>query len=230
MNLVIVDGYLGAGKTLAMTLLSLYFQSLSNCALYSNYGVTGAKEFTHYQDFLKIAHESSSLVLLDEAHTDLDARNFNTNSVKFFTHLIFYLRKLRCTLMLATPSIENLDSRVRAIANLYIHVTKNKNYFYYDCFDMQAGKYLKRYRIRQADAFQAAAMAYDTFNMVLPVTFPEDRKEFHSFITELKATSNEFYLNSDSLGEVTRPQGEGTEPSVIAVQQMYESGDYAAVV
>jgi hypothetical protein len=213
MNLAIIDGYLGAGKTLAMTLLSLYFQEQSGCALYSNYGIKGAKEFSHYEDFLLIADEPSSIVCLDEAHTDLDSRNFNTNAVKFFTHLIFYLRKLRCTLMLATPSIENLDSRVRAIANLYIHVTKNKSYFLYDFYDLQSGKYLKQYRIKQIDAFVCASMAFDTFNMVLPVTFPEDRKEFTSFLSVLKEKSNEFYLQLDEAERMQTPSA-GLKPVI----------------
>jgi hypothetical protein len=197
MNLVIIDGYLGAGKTLAMTLLSLYFQGLSDCALYSNYGVKDSKEFTHFRDFLTIANESSSIVCLDEAHTDLDSRNFNTNSVKYFTHLIFYLRKLRCTLMLATPSIDNLDSRVRSISNLYIHVTKDKNFFFYQVYDMQGGRFLKEYRIKQKDAFFCSSLSYDTYNMVLPVEFPTDRNEYHTFVKELKQTSNDYYTMLD---------------------------------
>lgn len=194
MNLVIIDGYLGAGKTLAMTLLASYFQGLSNCALYSNYGIAGSKKFDHYEDFLQIADENSTIVCLDEAHTDLDSRNFNTNAVKFFTHLIFYLRKLRTTIMLATPSIDNLDSRVRGIANLYIKVTKDKKFFLYDFYDVQSLKYLKRYKIRQADAFVIASMAYDTFNMVLPVEFPQDRNIYNDFVKTLKEKTNEFYL------------------------------------
>jgi hypothetical protein len=229
MNLVVIDGYLGAGKTLAMTLLSLYFQELSGCALYSNYGVKGSKEFTHYKDFLRIAEEKSTIVCLDEAHTDLDARNFNTNAVKFFTHLIFYLRKLRCTLMLATPSIENLDSRVRAIANLYIQVQKDKKYFRYYFYDMQSGRFLKKYKIKQQDAFVCASMAYDTYNMVLPVTFPEDRKEFHEFLPILKQKSNEYYLQGVQSGADRPPAGDA-KLSHLDVQKVYASGDYSAVV
>lgn len=230
MNLIIIDGVLGAGKTLAMTLLSEYFAGLSGCAVYSNYGIKGSKQFTHYRDFLQIAEEKSTIVNLDEAHTDLDSRNFNTNAVKFFTHLIFYLRKLRCTLMLATPSIENLDSRVRGIANLYIHVDKNRTHFIYDFYDIQSQRFLKRYKIKQADAFICAEMIYDTYNMVLPVTFPDDRKEFNSFVTELKHRSDDYYYLHSSLGEARQTPSVSAEPTVDDVQMLYQSGQYAAVV
>ncbi|MCG7218199.1 hypothetical protein MF069_36485 [Paenibacillus mucilaginosus] len=204
MNLAIIDGFLGAGKTLGMSLLSLYFQSQSNCTLYSNYGLAGSKEFTHYEQFLDVAKEPSSIICLDEAHTDLDSRSSTTNVVKYFTHLIFYLRKLRCTLMLSTPSIENLDARVRLIANLYVMVSKDKKYFYYDMYDMQKLRHLKRYKIRQADAFSVAAKAYDTYNIVLPVEFPSEKKEFNEFLPILKKATNDYYSfrqdDSDALG------------------------------
>jgi hypothetical protein len=215
MNLGIIDGYLGAGKTLAMTLLSLYFQEKSGCALYSNYGIRESKEFNHYEDFLKIADESSSIVCLDEAHTDLSSRDFNTNSVKYFTHLIYYLRKLRCTLLVATPSIDNLDSRVRGIAHLYIHVTKNKTHFLYDFYDLQSGRFLKQYRIKQKHAFICASMAYDTYSMVLPFTFPDDRKQFNEYLVRLKEKSDEFYVHQQE-GEDRRTLFAGNEPISLA--------------
>lgn len=218
MNLGIIDGFLGAGKTLGMTLLSLYFQEQTNmkngfhsCTGYSNYGVKGFKEFTHYRDFLDVARQHSSIICLDEAHSDLDSRNFSTNHVKFFTHLVFYLRKLRTTLFLATPSIDNLDSRVRSIANLYVHVSKDKKYFYYDMFDLQAGRHLRRYKILQDKAFEAAAKAYDTYNMVLPVEFPSDKKLFDEFVRELKVVSEDYYL-SRRLGAALPLTAAGAQP------------------
>lgn len=194
MNVAIIDGYLGAGKTLGMTLLASYFQSLSNCALYSNYNLRNSKAFSNFSHFLDVCKETSSIICLDEAHSDLDARNFNTNAVKFFSHLIFYMRKIRATIFLATPGIDNLDVRVRSLCNLYIKVTKNKTHFEYTMYDMQSGRYLKRYRIKIEVAKEIASMLYDTYNMVTPMEFPEDRKEFKDFINTLKITSDEYYL------------------------------------
>lgn len=194
MNIVIIDGYLGAGKTLAMTILASYFKELSGCALYSNYGVKDSYAFSNFRDFLHVAEQSSSIICLDEAHSDLDSRNFNTNAVKFFTHLVFYFRKLRTTMFLATPSIDNLDSRVRGICNLYCHVTKNKDHFFYDMYDMQSLKFLKRYKIKRDSAYALATGLFDTYNMVLPVEFPSDRNEFNNFVKELKTVSENYYI------------------------------------
>lgn len=236
MNLMIIDGYLGAGKTLGMTLLSLFFQKMletetknySTCTLYSNCGITGSKEFDNYKQFVDVAMQPSSIIALDEAHNDLDSRNFNTNSVKFFTHLVFYLRKIRSTLILATPSIDNLDSRVRAIANIYCMVSKDKKNFYYDMYDMQRLRHLKRYKIPKEIAFQAAALAYDTYNMVLPVEFPQERKEFLQFISELKQVNHDYYAVK-GYGGASKPKASVATPNNI-IQPAYRGSLYVSAI
>lgn len=201
-NVVILDGIMGAGKTLGMTLLTKHFQRKSGCALYSNYGIYDSKPFHSYLDFMSVAKESSSILALDESHTDLDARNFNTNSVKFFTHLVFYLRKIRCTVFLATPLINNLDGRVIGVGNLYCRCSKDKEYFYYDLFDLQSGRHLKRYRIKREKAYALGASYYDTYSMVTPMEFPSERADFKTFLTELKETSEEFYRQRQARGGI----------------------------
>jgi hypothetical protein len=209
-NVMIVDGYLGAGKTLGMSILAKYFQIKSGCSLYSNYGLENSYPFDNFTDFFHVAQQSSSIICLDEAHTDLDARNFNTNAVKFFTHVLFYLRKLRTTIFLSTPSIDNLDGRVRAICNLYCHVSKNSNCFFYDMYDLQRGIHLRRYKIRKEAAFQIGTGIYDTYNMVSPLEYPEDRAAFNQFIVMLKELSGNYYKGAATVGHPTpsdRPEG-----------------------
>lgn len=193
MNVAVIDGYLGAGKTLAMSILASYFASRSNCTLYSNFGLKDSKEFSSFDTFLDISMQPSSILCLDEAHSDMDSRNSTTNQAKFWSHLMFYLRKMRCTVFLATPGIENLDSRVRLLCNLYIHVTKTKTHFLYDMYDMQSGRFLRRYKIAQESAFIIANGIYDTYKMVLPVEYPSSKEEFQNLLTELKETSDNYY-------------------------------------
>lgn len=195
MNVVILDGIMGAGKTMAMTLLCKYFESKSGCTLYSNNGIEGSLPFTHYRDFLHVAQQPSSLIALDESHSDLDARNFNTNAVKYFTHLVFYFRKMRTTMFFTTPLLDNLDSRVRGVCNLYCRCTKDKRNFYYDMYDLQAGKHLKRFTIDQKKAFQIVENFYDTHSMVTPLEWPSERADFTKFLHELKESTDLYYAN-----------------------------------
>lgn len=209
MNVAVIDGYLGAGKTLAMSILAEFYRQRSGCALYSNYGIRRSFAFEHYNQFLELTQHYSSIVCLDEAHTDLDSRSFNTNVAKFFSHLMFYFRKLRTTVFFATPDIENLDSRVRSICNLYIKADKDKHYFYYTMYDMQRMKFLKRYKIKKDNAFLIASNIYDTHNIVTPIEFPQDKKEFTELIIKLKELNNEYYMNT---GEADRLRDEQAKP------------------
>lgn len=195
MNVFILDGIMGAGKTLAMTLLCKYFQYRSGCALYSNNGIVGSHPFTHYNDFLHVVEQPSSLIALDESHNDFDARNFNTNAVKFFTHIVFYFRKMRTTMFLTTPLLDNLDGRVTGVCTIYCRCKKHKDVFQYDMYDLQSGKFLKRYTINKEKAFQLVGNFYDTHSMVTPMEWPNDRSDFKTFLHELKAKNDRYYEN-----------------------------------
>lgn len=193
MNFMVFTGYLGSGKTLGATIFALYYQQKSGCALYSNNGITGSKPFTKLDDFKSIAQEESSILVLDEAHMDLDARSFNSNHVKFFTQLSYYLRKLRCTLIITSPSFSDLDSRIRNITNVLAFVTKDKTHFHYELVDIQSTKHLKNMRIKKDNAFKISEHYFDTAAMVTPVDVPAKKDDFLDFLDELKLISENYY-------------------------------------
>ena len=193
MNVFVFTGFLGSGKTLGAVLYAKKYQALSGCALYSNIAIEGAKPFYSLETFKEIAQESSSILLLDEAHMDLDARSFNTNHVKFFTQLSYYLRKLRCTLFITSPNFADLDSRIRGITNILAIVSKSKGKFFYDMYDIQSGKFLRTYQMEQQKAFYVAGNLYDTYAMVTPVIVPDRKDGFLDFLNELKGISENYY-------------------------------------
>lgn len=197
MNIVVFEGNLGAGKTNGMVILSKYIQQQSNnnVTLYSNFGVKDAKDFTSLYDFYDVCEQPSSIVMLDETHVDLDSRSFSSNHVKYVSQTSFYLRKMRCTLMLTSPLFENLDSRIRGITNILVHVSKDKKYFYYDFYDPQSERYLKTLKVNQQSAFQLSL--YDTNNIVVPLEVPEKKPEFDKFLIELKDKVNSYYSLTD---------------------------------
>lgn len=192
MNIVVFEGYLGAGKTLGASILAKYYQEKSGCTLYSNYGLAGSKPFTRMEDFLDVAQQPSSIIVWDECHVDLDSRSFSSNHVKFLTQIAFYLRKMRCTLIITSPMFENLDSRIRGITNILVQVQKGKEYFYYPFYDIQSGKYLKTKKIKKEDAFRIASDIFPTYAMVTPIEVPSKKEEYESFLHVLKQTSDNF--------------------------------------
>lgn len=201
MNFMVFQGYLGSGKTLGATIFSKFFQEESGCALYSNCGIADSKPFTSLDDFKKIAQESSSILVLDEAHMDLDARSFNSNHVKFFTQISYYLRKLRCTLIITSPSFDDLDSRIRGVTNILATVTKSRDYFTYTLYDIQSERYLKNYKINKSQALSIASQLYDTAAMVTPIAIPESKQGYNEFLEELKFIAENYHVMKE--GEPT---------------------------
>lgn len=194
MNFWAFQAPLGYGKTLGASIFALHYKQQSGCALYTNYGLKGSKPFTDIQDFKLIAMESSSILVLDESHMDLDARSFSTNHVKFFTQLSYYLRKLRCTLIMTTPSFSDIDSRVRGITNILMNVKKDSKYFYYETWDVQSVKYLKTTRIKKEFAFQIAEHYFDTNNFVTPIEIIGDRNDWKEYLNELKLIAESYHI------------------------------------
>lgn len=193
MYLMGFDGRLGAGKTAGMSIFAQHYRQKTGCTLYSNYGLKHSKLITSFDMFLDVAQQPSSIICLDEAHTDLDSRSGNTNVAKYLTHMIFYLRKLRATLMFTSPNIGNIDARVRAIMDVYCSVSKDKQYFHYDMFDLNAERFLKSMRIKKEKALGIMDQVYDTHKMVVPMSFPDTKDEYNRILNLLKSISDDYY-------------------------------------
>lgn len=199
-NFIVFDGQLGSGKTLGAVLFANYLKSKSpDTVLYSNFDMKGAKSFTSLDDFFEVAQNPSSIIVLDEAHVDLDSRSFNTNHVKFLTATSFYLRKIRATLIMTSPLFENLDSRIRTITNVLVLVSKDKNYFYFEMYEPSNMKYLTTKKVRQEKAF--SLNLYDTNAIVSPLEMPSKKDEFDQFLFDLKEITLDYY-NTKQTGRV----------------------------
>lgn len=200
MNFIVFEGALGSGKTLGAVIFANYIQSLSSdVSLYSNFGMNNAKKFDSLYDLYELSQNFSSVVVLDEAHIDLDARSFNTNHVKFLSQTSFYLRKLRTTFIMTSPLYENLDSRIRGITNMLVKVYNDKNYFYYEMYDVQSNRYLQTMKIKKSIAFDLDL--YDTNAIVSPLEMPESKVKFDEFLIELKRLTEQYYNSIQSEGQ-----------------------------
>lgn len=191
-NVVAFEGQMGNGKTLGQSILAKILQAETGCTLYSNYGLKGSKPFTSFNDFLDVAVQPHSIVCLDEVHNDIDSRDFNTNAVKYFSHIAFYLRKMRCTLFMTTPLFENIESRVRGVTNIVVSVSKDKNYYYYPFYDWQSMKPLKVKKVKKELAHMVANEIFDTYAMVTPLEYPENRQEFKKLLEDLKLANTQY--------------------------------------
>lgn len=194
-TLIMMDGRMGSGKTVGMSILALKWQAQSGCTLFSNYGLKGSVPFTSFEDFKKVAVQPSSIICLDESHIDLSNRDYALNSVKFFTNMIFFLRKMRCTLMMTSPLFENIDSKVRDVTNIYIHVSQKNGFLNYDYYDVEQSTYIKSNKLNLDIVKKIGSEIYDTFEMVIPLEYPKTREEYLKIMNEVKVLNKNFMLN-----------------------------------
>lgn len=187
----VFQGNLGEGKTSAMSILAHYYASRArrlgiDVQLFANYGLKGARRLTHYTDFFKVAEAESSICLLDEAHTSLDSRLFQKGSNIYLTQFFFYLRKLRSSLFMTTPSIRNLDSRIRALCNILVDCYKTPAGFIYYIYDYQGGRLLNRKFLPMYKAQEIWAVGlYDTNQIITSIEFPATERQFKQFLEQI---------------------------------------------
>lgn len=192
MYLVVFDGLMGSGKTLAMSLLASYLHKKHDLIVYSNYSFYGSKEFNSFYNFLDIARETKPvLLLLDEGHIDLDSGDFSTNAAKYFSHLFFYFRKLNCRLFITTPIFSNINTRFRALCSILVSCSSFSDFFIFNIFDVQRNVFLKQIKIYKEHAFSYSQSVYDTNSIVAPIVFPANRLEFTELLSSIKSELEE---------------------------------------
>lgn len=201
MELFAFQGNRGMGKTLGMVLYAKYLQEHTGCSLFSNFPFVGSNEFYSFDDFKKVAECKHSVLMLDECHNDLDARDYASSKVKYLTHMIFYLRKLRCTMFLTTPLFRTISKQVRDVTNIVVCCSKDSNFFFYDFYDNERAAFLKRRKILRQKAFDLCESVYDTNSIVEPLIFPDNKNDFLKLLSEIKqinATHNQASASSQN--------------------------------
>lgn len=198
MYLWVFQGNLGDGKTFGASVLAHYFQTKASAAgvpveLYSNYGLKGSKPLDNYKDFYNVARSPNSIGIMDEAHVNLDSRLFARGSNIYMTQFFFYFRKLHHTMFLTTPSIRNLDSRVRNLTNILVDCRKAGKSFVYNVYDYTGEKLLRRLYLPAIRVKQLFTLnLYNTDNIVRNVQFPSTEREFDKFLTQIIKVRDEF--------------------------------------
>lgn len=185
------QGNLGEGKTFGASVLAHYFAARAKklgvpVDLYSNYGLKGARDLMTYKDFFKVARSPNSIVVLDEAHVNLDSRLFGKGANIYMTQFFFYLRKLRCSLFMTTPNIRNLDSRMRMLTNILVVCNKWGGGFRYSFYDLQGERLIRTaYLPRHVAQEIFKCKIYDSHAIVRNIDFPSNERAFDSFLEKI---------------------------------------------
>lgn len=200
-----VQGLLGAGKTTTASFLAHYYKNRvkargGDIQLFSNYGLRGAHEMAHYNDWLTVADVHGSIIVWDEAQTNFDARQFSSSDNIFATQLLNYCRKMNSVQIMVAPNFGNIDRRIRQLTEVLINVVKvgNKG-IRLEYFDYQAGngesslgkflhsRFLPTSKVRRIHSLYL----FNTFRMVRGFPMPSTARKQNEFWAELEDHHNE---------------------------------------
>ncbi|HER2159154.1 TPA: hypothetical protein VJS26_001763, partial [Streptococcus pyogenes] len=81
---------------------------------------------------------------------------------------------------------ENIDSKVRAVTNFYVHVSKSNGYLNYYYYDVEQASFLRQDRLSLEKVAKIGEEIFDTYEMVTPLDYPKSRPEFELIMGEVK--------------------------------------------
>lgn len=190
---ILFEGGLGAGKTFGMVLLAFYFKEQAekqgaSVKLFSNFEVRDSQMLEHFTDWYDVAAAHGSICLWDEAHMAFSNRQWSRHGNEIATQVMMYTRKMQSLQMYATPSINNVDSRIRQIIELLVtmrQIPKKGFRFYFR--DYQTGEHLRTVFFPMWKAEKIFKLnLYDTHGIVRSFPLPRTEKESEQFFDKLE--------------------------------------------
>lgn len=118
-------GFMGSGKTLNMTKWAILLSETSGRPIYANYHINHPK-FRYFKDFSELDQVRHAIICYDEIHVDFDSRAWDRGKQQKFTHWFTQTRKMFCSFLYTTQSIDQLEKRVRNNTQWLFCCSKNK--------------------------------------------------------------------------------------------------------
>ncbi|TRM08813.1 ATPase [Lentibacillus cibarius] len=194
---IFIQGGLGSGKTFMMSLLAHYWKQKTeknggHVSLFSNYELADSFPMTHYTDWYKVAEAQGSIICWDEAQMAFSNRKWSKYGQGIATEVLMFTRKMQSVQIYCSPSINNVDSRIRQIVEILITMRKVGNSGFQLHFkDYQTGQFMHTQFIPMWKAKRVFKLQlYDTFNMVHSFPLPSTEKQGNEFFENLHDIHN----------------------------------------
>lgn len=194
---IFFEGGLGAGKTFGMVLLAHHLKMQAEARgatieLFSNFDVKDSRMLEHYEDWYEVAQAHGSICMWDEAHMAFSNRQWSRHGNEIATQVMMYTRKMQAVQIYASPSINNVDSRIRQIIELLVTMRYIPNKGFRFLFrDYQTGEILRTAFFPMSKAKKIFGLnLYDTHQMVRAFPLPSTERESSKFFDELERIHN----------------------------------------
>lgn len=192
MHHMFIQGGLGAGKTFIMSLLAHHWKERvkangGHVELFSNYGLKDSYPMTHYTDWYKVAEAQGSIICWDESQMAFSNRKWSRYGQGIATEVMMYTRKMQSIQLYASPSINNVDSRIRQIIEVLVTARKiGDRGFQLHFVDYQTGQFIRTVFFPMYKAKKIFQLnLYDTYNMVQGFPLPSTEKQGEDFFETL---------------------------------------------
>jgi len=193
-----IQGPLGAGKTLMMSLLAHHWRNKviaqgGDVKLFSNYGLKDSYPMTHYTDWYEVAAAQGSICCWDESQMSFSNRKWSNYGAGIATEVMMFTRKMKSVQMYCSPSIQNVDSRIRQIVEVLVNVRKiGDKGFTLHFTDWQTGEFMHKQFFPMYKAKKVFKQnLYDTFNMVQGFPLPTTEQQGREFFEKLEQIHDE---------------------------------------
>lgn len=196
MHHIFFQGGLGDGKTFAMSLLAHWWKEQvekkgGKIDLYSNYGLKDSTPMINYKDWYEVAESQGSICCWDEAHMAFSNRAWSKHGQGIATEVMMYTRKMQSVQMYCSPSINNVDSRIRQIVEVLVTMRQRKNGFIFYFVDFQTHQPIRTVFFPMVKAKKIFKMGlYDTHEMVRSFPLPSTERESETFFDKLEEIHN----------------------------------------
>jgi deoxyadenosine/deoxycytidine kinase len=203
-HFIFIQGILGAGKTTVGSTMAHYYKNATksrygaDIKLFSNYYLRGSAPMENFESWYDVADAQGSIIVWDEAQMIFDNRTALKGNQITATKILNYCRKLKSVQIFISPSIDNIDSRIRGLVEVLINVRKVGNSgISIEYFDYQAknygtwGKFINKrfinaHRLKQIHKLNL----FDTFQMVQGFPMPEGARAEDKFFRTLEERHN----------------------------------------
>jgi len=191
MHHLLIQGGLGTGKTLIMTILAHYLKEQAmkkgvTVELFSNYDLKDSTTMLDYTDWYKVAEADTSIICWDEAHVVFNNRAWSKFGQGIATEVAMYTRKLRSIQIYATPNVGNIDSRIRDIIEVVVTMRKDNAGYHLYFTDFQTKEFLKKAFIPAWKAKRIYKLnLYDTYAFVRGFPLPAHERQANEFWEKL---------------------------------------------
>ncbi|WP_024628378.1 MULTISPECIES: ATP-binding protein [unclassified Paenibacillus] len=203
-----VVGPLGAGKTTVMSMMAWYYKNAienrgGEVKLFANYDLYGASRMKRPEDWFRVAEAHGSIIAWDEAHRSFDSRKSLKFENTLATDILTFVRKMASIQLFATPSINRLDTRIREMLEVLLHVRPmGKKGIQIDYYDFQADSFGKFGQLLHSRFLPGGRVGqihklnlFDTHSFVGGFPLPKTEKAAEKFMDQLELVHNESRRN-----------------------------------